>query len=188
MLIEDLISKDVGIGAREIQTIKQECSQFLSEVGSTPLLKFLPHEYNNFCRVKVRLQKRTDYVSAIFERAFGSQFSNLRQRAVFAYPTLPATAAGCDSFYVFPVNGYRYLFSKEVTDSNSAYKSIVEAVAVSMPPDQTNDIVSDLLKYTYTSVGLTEGIEAGAEIILYNIPCYYAVRASVKTPYTTFLT
>jgi len=187
MLIEDLISKDVGIGAREIQTIKQECSQFLSEAGNIPLLKFLPHEYNNFNRVKVRLQKRTDYVSAIFERAFGSQFSNLRQRAVFAYPTLPPAVAGCDSFYVFPINGYKYLFSKEVSDSNASYRGIVEAVARNMPLDQTSDIVSDLLKYTYTSVGLTEGIEAGAEIILYNIPCYYAIRTSVKTPYTTFL-
>jgi hypothetical protein len=189
MLIEDLIGSSLGLGIREVQMIKAECSQFINETGGLPLLKSLPLTYTNFHKVKVRLQKRRDSVTDIFERAFGADFSNLRQRAVFAYPLAPTLIEQNDTFYVFPVNGYKYLYSKEVTNSSSDYRRVVDTLFEQFDDEtQASEVVADLLKYTYTSTNLREGIEAEAEIILYGIPYYYAVRVSACQDYRSLLT
>jgi hypothetical protein len=188
MLIEDLIGSSLGLGIREVQTIKAECSQFLSETVGLPLIKALPIAYANFHKVKVRLQKRRDSVTDVFERAFGAEFSNLRQRAVFAYPTVPLLSEQNDAFYVFPVNGYKYLYSKEVTNSSSDYRRVVDTLFEQFDDEaQASEVVADLLKYTYASANLREGIEAEAEIILYSIPYYYAVRVSACQDYPSLL-
>ena len=44
--------------------------------------------------------------------------------------------------------------------------------------NEADQIIADLLQYTYISDTLNEGIKSQAEIILYNIPFYYAVRAN----------
>lgn len=188
MLIEDLIGSSLGLGIREVQTIKAECSQFLHETGGLPLLKALPLTYANFHKVKVRLQKRRDSVTDVFERAFGAEFSNLRQRAVFAYPTAPLLTEETDSFYVFPVNGYKYLYSTEVTNSSSDYRRVVDTLFEQFDSEaQASEVVADLLKYTYASANLREGIQSEAEIILYGIPYYYAVRVTACHDYSSLL-
>lgn len=188
MLIEDLIGSSPGLGIREVHTIKAECSQFLQETAGAPLLKALPLGYDNFHKVKVRLQKRRDSVTDVFERAFGAEFSNLRQRAVFAYPSPPQLSEQTDAFYVFPVNGYKYLYSKEVTNSSSDYCRVVDTLFEQFDDEsQASEIVADLLKYTYAATNLREGIEADAEIILYGIPYYYAVKVSACQDYASLL-
>jgi hypothetical protein len=187
MLIEDLIGTNVGVGIQEIQTIKRECSQFLTEAAGSPLLKALPETYFNFHKVKVRLQKRHDQVSEVFERAFGSEFANLRQRAVFSYPVKPHIHEGSDLFYVFPINGYKYLYSKEVSNSGTEYQHVIDTMCEQFDdPSQASDLVSDLLKYTYVSDNLREGIAADSEIILYGIPYYYAIRVNACREYAPF--
>lgn len=188
MLIEDLIGSSVGLGVREVQTIKAECSQFLLESAGLPLLKTLPSAYHNFHKVKVRLQKRRDGVSDVFERAFGHEFVNLRQRAVFTYPDAPVVTEGSDLFYVFPLNGYKYLYSREVTNSSNDYKRVIDTLVEQFDdPATASDVVMDLLKYTYASSNLREGLEANAEIIMYGIPYYYAVRTSACQGYSGLL-
>lgn len=188
MLIEDLIGPSVGLGIREVQHIRTECSQFLEETSARPLLKSLPSSYSNCHRVKVRLQKRRDQVTDVFERAFGRDFTNLRQRAVFAYPTPPLVEEGFDLFYVFPVNGFKYLYSKEVQNSSNEYRSVISTLVEQFDDTASAaEIVADLLKYTYCSDALLEGIESGSEIILYGIPYYYAVRTSACADYQSLL-
>lgn len=184
MLIEDLIGTDVGVGIQEVQTIKRECSQFLTESAGFPLLKALPTTYFNFHKVKVRLQKRKDEVTDVFERAFGSEFVNLRQRAVFAYAAEPMLTEETDKFYVFPVNGYKFLYSKEVTNSGHDYKTVIDTLVEQFEdPAEASNIVTELLKYTYSSDSLLEGMRADSEIILYGIPYYYAIRANRSFDY-----
>lgn len=188
MIIEDLIGSGIGIGVREVQLLKSECSQFLNEAASLPLLKPLPATYYNFHKVKVRLQKRKDSVTDVFEQAFGQTFVNLRQRAVFAYPSPQPLTEGFDQFYVFPVNGYKHMYSKEITNSSNDYKRVVDTVFQQFEDQQqASEIVSDLLKYTYSGASLQEGIVSDSEIILYGIPYYYAVRASACQGYTALL-
>lgn len=189
MLLEDLIGTDIGVGIQEVQAIKAECSQFLQESAGSPLLKSLPAAYFNFHKVKVRLQKRRDQVSDVFERAFGHEFVNLRQRAVFAYPTIPTVTEGTDLFYVFPINGYKYLYSKEVNNSSVDYHHVIDTLVEQFDdPSQASEIVTDLLKYSYVSTNLQEGISSDSEIIMYGIPYYYAIRRSACRDYGAVFT
>lgn len=188
MLIQDLIGSGVGLGVREVQTIKRECAQFLKETAGIPLLKPLPVAYPNFHKVKVRLQKKRDSVTDVFERAFGNEFSNLRQRAVFAYPEAQVVSEGYEQYYVFPIDGYRYLYSREVTNSGAEYRHVVDTLFESFDDaSKASEVVADLLKYTYASDDLLEGIRANAEIILYGIPFYYAVKQSACNGYDALL-
>jgi hypothetical protein len=188
MLVQDILTHDPFITAVK-QTIQQDCSDFIRESDGLPLFKTLPDTYNDFHRVKVRLQKRRDQVSDVFEQAFGEQFTNFRQRSVFANSTLLESADPTTSFYIFPVNGYRYMYCKEVENSNSEYKTVIDTVMQGMGNvNEATQIVTDLVKYTYVSSHLSEGIASGAEVILYSIPFYYAVRTTVSPTYTNLIT
>lgn len=188
MLIEDIIGTNVNLGSRELATIKTECSQFLKESAGLPLLKPLPLAYNTLHRVKVRLHKRTDTLGEVFNRAFEERFNKLRQRAIFTYASAPQLTEDQETYYVFPTNGYKYLYSKEVTNSSADYKKVIDTLSESFDDSATaSDIVTDLLKFTYTSDKLYEGIAASAEVILYGIPYYYAVKVSATNGYTQLL-
>lgn len=189
MLIEDLLGKNIILGQDQVQTIKEHCSQFLRESAGLPLFKSLPAAYNDFHRVKVRLQKRRDHIAEVFDKAFGDKCANIRQRAIFASSVAPLLKEDTDSFYVFPINGYKFLYSKEVTNSSNNYQAVM-ATMLEQFEDTSGaiDMVTDLLKYTYSSSNICEGISSDSEIILYGIPYYYAVRSSTCENYSRFLT
>lgn len=190
MLIEDLIGKSELIGTRDLQTIRCECSTFIRESGGLPLYRNLSTSYQNFQKVKVRQQKRKDAVNEVFDKAFGSSFYNLRQRAVFAYPDPPATSdVNVEPFYVFPVNNFKFLYSKEVNNSSTNYQEVIAALVEQfVDNNEAVEIVTDLLKYTYVKHNLLEGIASNSEIILYGIPHFYAVRVSAVSAYNKLLT
>lgn len=189
MLIEDLIGNTNGLSSQVLHAITTDCSQFISESDGLPLFKNLPTSYANFQRVKVRRQKRKDSVAEAYDKAFADQYSNLRQRAIFAYSSECPVTEDLEPFYVLPTNGFSYLYSKEVTNSSSDYKRVIDTLFEQFDDASTaTDIVIDLLKYTYSTVNLVEGITADAEIILYGISHYYAVRVAAVPNYTKLVT
>jgi len=172
---------------RDTKILKTHCSQFIHESAGLPLFKALPATYSDLHRVKVRMQKKTSLVSEAFNQAF-NDFYNLRQRAIFAYATPPALTEGTDSFYVFPVDGYKFLYSKAVTNSGQDYQQVVDTLIEKVDDiSKATDIVTDLLKYSYTSENLHEGIVSESEIILYGIPQYYVVRVSACQNYARLI-
>lgn len=188
MLIEDIFGSPANLGSRELGIIKTECSQFLKESAGLPLLKPLPSTYHPFQKVKVRLQKRTDTVAEAFNKAFEERFNKLRQRAVFAYATAPQLNENQEPYYVFPINGFNYLYSKEVTNSTYDYKRVVDTLFEQFDDStKASEIVTDLLKYTYASTNLAEGISASSEVILYGIPYYYAVKVTAVNGYVDLI-
>lgn len=160
----------------EVHPILLNCMDFLKESEGLPLLKNLPSTYNDFHKVKMRQRKKRDDFTKTFNGAF-DEIPNLRQRSITVNGTSSfiAEEGKAEPFYIFPINGYKYLYSLEVTNSKQDYKDAFEKI-VEMFND--NEIAEDLLKYTYTSEVLTEGIEHGSEIIMYNIPFCYAIRTS----------
>lgn len=188
MIIEDLIGPSVGVGIREVEILNRECSTFLQESNGQPLMKLLPATCFNFQKVKVRLQKKRDRVTDVFERAFGEQFPKLRQRAVFTYPNVIPESAGQDLFYVFPINGYKYMYSKEVTNSSADYQRVIDTLVEQLDDtSEATDIASGLLKYSYSNASLQEAFSSRSEVILYSIPYYYAVRVNACSSYESLL-
>lgn len=187
MIVGDLL--ETTLNATELDVIRTECSQFLRTSAGLPLKKLLPSTYTNFCRVKIRKRKQADAVTEAFERAFGEQFYNLRQRALFAYSSINAAQPGYEPFYVFPVNGFKFMYCKEVTNSQIDYETAVGVLEKQLNAiDRVTSLVSDVIRYSYTSESMPAAIRAGAEVIVYGIPCFYAVRASTAKSYPTLLT
>jgi len=140
--------------------------------------------------VKVRKRKADDSFTEAFNEAFVEEHFELRQRAIFANGSLSFQTSIDplqEAFYIFPVDGYKYMYSKEVEHSGSEYRDVFEAVFAQLGDTKTNDVLTDLLRFSYTSNNLVEGIDHGAEIILYGIPYYYAVRSATYNSYNDLL-
>lgn len=186
MLVEDLLGKHSEVGTRELTVIKKSCAQFLKESAGLPLYKLLPSSYGNFHRVKVRQQKRNNTIAEAFNRAFGKDFYNLHQRSIFTYAAAPTDIAeGTEPFYVFPTDGYKFLYSKEVTNSTNDYKTVMNTLIEQFDNDKAVELITDVLKYTYVSDNLVEGIISDSEIIFYGVPSFYAIRVSAHPAYGT---
>lgn len=186
MLVGDLLKENNSL-TECYNIIRTECSQFLSESQGLPLYKALPSHYSDFQKVKVRFKRHENIVENTFNQAF--ETPKLAQRAVFAYSNIPTIMENTDLFYVFPINKYKFLYSKEVTNSNSEYKQVIDVMLEAFDSiDKATEIVSDLLKYTYSTTNLYEGLLAQSEVILYGIPYYYAIRANQRPKYSHIIT
>jgi len=185
MLIEDLLGKASSVGVGEIHLLQQQCSQFMDESEGLSVFRALPITYLNFQKVKVRQHKKSNVVAETFNKAF-NEYRDLSQRAVFAYghTEILNLTEHTEPFYVFPINGYKYLYSKEVKNSNANYQEVLNTLFERLEDTgQAIEIVTDLLKYTYVRNNLAEGITSDSEIIFYGIPYYYAMRVSAVSLY-----
>lgn len=182
MLIKHLLGDNDTLEYSDAETLRTECSQFFKESESIPVFKLLPSNYGKFQKVKVRQRRSMAHMTPMFTEAFN--YTNLSNRAVFAYPLIEEHQVGLEPFFVFPINGYRFLYNKEVQNSNENYSDVLTKLAETIVDDQTSfDIVVDLLKYTYHNTNLAEGLSSKSEIIFYNIPYYYAVRKTAVVDY-----
>ncbi len=173
MKINEVLRQDNS----EFRVLVDECSQFIEESQRTPLLRALPCTYQNVHKVKVR-KKSAGTVDHPFNEAFDERDPHLRQRAVFTYGQIKETIEGMEPFFVFPIDGYKFMYSLEVTNSGQEYQHVFESIFESLGDERGNEVITDMLKFTYTHESLVEGITSGAEVVLYNIPLYYAVRVN----------
>lgn len=163
----------------EKQIITNHCSDFLNEVA-LPIFKNLPNRTNSFEKVKVR-HKPTDFIGECFNEAFADKGANIYNRGVFACTGYTINSDGC--YYVFPVNGYRFLYSKEITNIHEHVISVLTQIN----EHESKSLVRDLLRLSYIHENLISGIQAECEIVFYNIPFFYAIRKSEVTNYERFL-
>ena len=181
MRVDDLLNISTGISGGDLYTLKSKCSQFLEESNGLPVYRALPTTYEAFQKVKVRHHNRQDEVS----EAFNGAFSNIIPRGIFTQSAYINELAGMEPFYVFPTNGYRYVYSKGVQSSSNNYREVMETLHKNV--SDAVDITIDLIKYTYTKTKLVEGIISNSEIIFYGIPQYYAVKVSAINNYNIFI-
>lgn len=175
MLINDILYTDqpdfTGL-------LRKRCSQFLEQAEGLPLFKNLPNAYHDFHKVKVRFRKSNLPIAETFNQAFNDELHNITQRAIFANGVILESEDKVEPFYIFPINSFKFMYNKEVIDSTVEYKHSFDKIFEQFEDDTAQRLISDLLTYTYTNGNLVEGIESGAEIVIYNIPYYYAVRSS----------
>lgn len=193
MRVDDLIQPEEM--REELLILKERCSQFFEESGGLPLIKNLSSDYGDFHKVKVRKRKKrkqdTEELAVVFNEAFEGELRDLRERAVFANGEIsfePADTNEEEPFYIFPIDGYRFMYSREVENSSEDYQTVVEAVFEELGAVKGSDIIAELLKFSYNTENLQEGIEQGSEIIIYNIPYFYGIRANTVDNYQTLLT
>jgi hypothetical protein len=161
-----------------LPTIKKECSDFLNESNGEYIVKNLPKNYDGFAKVKVRLGKKSTKFSKNFNTAFRDKMSKLYQRAIFTYTDISKLESIIieEPFFIFPINGYKYIFNPEIEDSKKDYNEL-----------NINDIlIAELLELSYQNNNLNEAFNYKCEIIFYNISYYYAIRASIVEDYKLF--
>lgn len=166
-------------------SILAECGDFFTQAVHEPLQKSLPRSYNDIHRVKVRKRKTRSNFGDTFNEAFTDETHQLRQRAIFANGVITESGEE-EPFYIFPPNGFSFIYSTEVTNSTEQYRSVFESI-LSTLDDEAEMTFQDLLKFTYKSDNLEEGINSGAEIIIYNTSYYYSVRQTAYPNYEELL-
>lgn len=174
----------------DLWVIHQQCSKFVSESGGLAVVKLLPTEYKDVHKVKARKRNLNTPFTETFNQAFKEIGGDLCQRAIFAQGEetfVSENTQDQEKFYVFPINGYKYLYSEEVCNSSSDYKKVLDVMFEHFGGEKGKDVVTDLIKFSYKTSDLREGINQGAEIIFYNIPFYYAVRSSLYEDYADLL-
>ena len=184
MRIHDLLNKSVD----DFNTILHECSQFIEETEGQFVAKNLPKSYGDVHKVKVR-KRKTQAFDQTFNEAF--DYHELRQRSIIGNGGASFVAehnTATDPFFIFPTDGYKYIYCREVANSTDAYKPVFDQIFEGFGTDRGTNVITDMLKITYTHEHLVEGIAGGAEIIFYNIPYYYAVRADIVQEYSDLMT
>lgn len=185
MILNQLLRQNV---TSQWSAISNHCSMFLRESQGLPLFRNLPSHYDVLQKVKVRKRKTVDEFSNVFNNTFEQYGHNLTQRAIFTHNIdilHEAADVNTEPFYIFPIDGYQFLYNPEIKSSTHNYQQIFDVVVESFG-DTGVSMVQDVFKLSYTTTNLHEGIEQGAEIIIFNIPFYYAVKSSAYE-YTTLL-
>lgn len=182
MRVHDLLNNSTN----DLIRLVKQCSQFIEEAGDHFLLKNLPDQYTDVHKVKVR-KRKTQTFDNTFNEAFNYHYK-LRQRSIFANGQQSFVKEGSknDTFYIFPIDGYKFMYCNEVQNSTVEYQQVFSSIVDGFGPDKGNEVISEMLKFTYIHDKLDEGISNGSEIIFYNIPYYYAVRADME--YDSLLT
>ena len=153
--------------------IQKKCGQFIAESKGIPLLKNLPSSYPDIKKVKVRHKTNIPVLGTLLNKAFDHK---IYERAVFANgpqsfkPILNENVIDFDIFYVFPPDGFHFLYN--TTYSELAIEKL-QQIENTLGP-----IGPDLIRFNFLNDNLSEAIDSNAQIILYDIPYYYCVRAS----------
>ena len=173
-LIEDVSPK--------LREISINCQQFIEESNGKPLVKWFSVDYPDVHRVKMRKRKQGTAFDSAFNEAFYEQYPSLRQRSIIVNET-PAT--GKEPFFVFPSDGFKFMYSPTITNSTNQYGSTFTDIRKSLSEETGKEIFQDILTYAYMSDSLETAIVESSEIIVYNIPYFYVVRCN--TDYTKLL-
>ncbi len=180
-----LVGEILNGSGRYYSTINEECSQFIHESAGFPVYRALPQSYNSFHKVKVRTHRRSDDVSEAFNSAFKNEFHNIVPRSIFTQPSITESYSNTEPFYVFPINGYKFIYSKGVQNSNENFRSVLNTLKENV--NGAFEMTADLIKYSYVKNNLVEGITSDSEIIFYGIPYFYAVRVADVPSYTKLI-
>lgn len=184
MRITEILDEEIDSSFKTLQT---ECSVFFAESDGLPLYKTLPESYSDFHRVKVRHVKRHDTYSDSVDMAFESERKHLSQRAIYTSGNAPATIDRT-SFYVFPTNGFNFLYNTAITETDENHLKAFDEICEKFGDKRGCELFADVLKFAYTPRNLLEGMKSGAEIIVYGIPSYYALRVNSVGHYDDVLT
>lgn len=167
-------------------SILKDCSEFLSKAGNSPLYKLLPTSGEGFRKIKIRKKNRHEHsFERYFDMAFGHQYKDLRLRSMIAQSKEPDNKNPLlEPFYVFPTNGFKILYNQQIDDYASYIKNLEGILHNTGSMEQ---LLKSLFEYAYVEGDILEAVKSGSDILVYDIPYYYAVRKSLVQSYDNFI-
>lgn len=157
-------------------TIKNECKQFILQSNGIPMYKTLPSNKEPFVKIKARHRRaKDDILSKAFDLAFDDK--NLLNRAIFCN-TKEQIPEGYEKYYVFPVDGYDFLYSPRVQNTSVEYRDAILKTMEIMDDNNAMDFLKLVLSNEYINYDISTALREQYEIIIYNIPFFYAIKCS----------
>jgi hypothetical protein len=172
MYISDLFGTGQVLQSGQLFPIRNGCSDFLRESQGRPVFKHLPNCVKVCTKVKVRHK-----TSPILER-FTS--ANVIQDSKAFVDTTTIPIPNVRNYWIFPANGYKYLFNPNVIDYTTSINKILENVS-------DVDVVDELIKELYLSDNLNVALMTETQILWYKISHFYAVDCSMFRNYAELL-
>lgn len=172
-----------------LKKIKTECSTYLEESWGNPAIKNLHFDGRFVKKVKVRRKKQSDNFIQLFDEAFESEYREIYGRSIFCNGSHQKPSVEDKYlFYVFPINGYKFLYNPDA-DYHKEYHNIYEKLKSTIDAETAKLMFKDMIKYSYNaeSIQLADALFSENEIIVYNIPYYYAVMCNKHPNYTALL-
>jgi len=170
--------------------IADECSHFIKECHNYPLIKKLKCNGEFVRKIKVRKKSRKDGFIQNFNSAFDDMYNNLHGRSIFCNDVHMDNSEdeGMERFYVFPINGFKFLFNPSV-DYHREYQELYEKMSKLMTHEECEKVFVDIIQYSYkeSNVPLHEALLSEKEIIIFGIPYYYAVKVNKFPTYSLLL-
>ena len=168
-------------------SIIRECSEFLKISEGLPLMKFLPSEGSDQRKVKVRKKRSLTQFGEIFNEVF-DETPDIHQRCIKSSGKLDSGYRPLmhELFYIFPINGFKFMFSPNVNNSEFEYDQRLRELTDATYEGKGRELLKEVLMFEYAQgTDLSTGIRNGDEIIIYGIPFYYAIKASSVNSYST---
>lgn len=146
-----------------LRKINIRCTDFLDT--AIPLYKVLPWDaYGTFSRVKVRQRKEPSF-GAQLNQLVGSDISTRFIDAMTVEPPLSETQS---LYYLFPVDGYRFVWSPSAAN---VIESLKEGSAVNQ----------------VRSANIHLAAQAQRDLLLYGIADYYVIHTDAAPNYSVLL-
>lgn len=168
--------------------IKQECGDFIEQSKGNHAHKNLYFDGRFVKRVKVRKKKSKDDFSKLFDEAFEGEYREIHGRSIFCNGPHSRETVDKGLFYVFPIDGFRYLYNPDI-DYYREYMKIYDRLQSTMDSVNAKNTFIDMIEYSYKEkpLSLDSALFSGNEVIFYNIPYYFAVKKSKHPDYLELL-
>lgn len=166
----------------------KECSEFLEKSNGRPLYKVLPSTYGGFKKIKIRKKsKHKSEIEKYFDLAFYGIYKDLRLRSMLAHLKKPTveTPETHEVYYVFPKNGFKVIYNSEIGDYENYIKELEDKVSKCENKDL---ILKELFSFSYNTVDFSDiDCYNDNDLLIYNIPYYYAIKGSLIDNYSEFV-
>lgn len=172
MYIGDILGTAQKLCAEQVFPIRDSCYEFLKESNGYPVFKQLPEQYGVCSKVKVR-HKPNLILEQFFKKTVMQDCSTL----VESY-SMPI--AGAHNYWIFPINGYKYIYNPLIADYKSKVNQILDITS-------DKDVILELIGDLYNSNNLITALTCETEILWYKISHFYAVDCSKFEDYDELL-
>lgn len=167
----------------QLRKINVRCSEFVNL--SLPLYKALAWtSYGTIDRVKVRFKKRPDFAWLLDDLTQDTVSERYVQTRTRVYSDGDAQS----TYYVFPTNGFRSLWSVPHHDiSVQLSQAAAGLTLIQDMPDLKQQAVEHFREtgMTYNHTELCG--DADREVLVYNVPDFYVVHTEAVSDYPTLL-
>jgi len=157
-----------------LDNIRTECSDYLSEMSVYPALKAFNDHGRYIRKVKVRHKKNPTGFIRVIGDALQKEHQDIHVRCVIANGP-HGSVPGKKTHYIFPRNGFKFLFNPRVNNHEEYRDSYVKLLKLDLK--YTLEMMEDSIEYAYTGddTSLSNALKSRKEIIFYNMPYYYSV-------------